>query len=162
MPSLFSSLRVLKLSQIFTIILLVALLYITFQIFILNRLNIYNNQVIKHEIASNVQEIRAATHVTEHDKNLLIVNKNVNLDSAEIEKHINIKHQLLNQTINQLFHFNVVKHNKIENNKQNNFDNNFENIKGVNKNNLKFYQPNEHDQFECLKSKVLIRSLDNV
>jgi hypothetical protein len=120
--------RRLRLSQIQSIILIVTILYIIFQLFILNKLNIYISK-----------------------KQTVIVTQYIDKEKQSVEKiFIEIK---LNQTINSLFHYDFLKQNEIPS--SNNEDKNYTKIKGVNKKSLYLYQPDSLGQFRCIKSKVL-------
>jgi hypothetical protein len=129
--------RRLRLSQILSIILIVTIFYIIFQLFILNKLNIYN---------SNKQTVVVTQYI---DKGKKSTEKLV-IDDEKIEIQ-------LNQTINSLFHYDFLKHNEIlpSPDNEDNSDKNYKTIKGVNKKSLYLYQPDSLGQFRCIKSKVL-------
>ena len=138
-------LRGMKLSHILSIILVVTLIYITFQLFIFNKLkNISSSTAVdKNAFYKNkiIQESHAKANI---------------LDSNELEKHISkisIDNKI-NQTLDLLFHFNLIKYNQVQRTDTN--FNDLKYVKGVNKNDLKLYQPDTNGQFVCLKSMVII------
>jgi hypothetical protein len=171
--------RGIKIYHILIAILVFSLIYIAFQLLILNKLNILNKVILQQTLKNNddnsITYLRKKLEINEdllikidnytfHKKifqsNILEINKDKKslLIKNSNEYFSKKNNNNLNQTLDSFFHYHVVKYIK-ENNKNNNdIKLNFD-LKGVNRNDYKFYEPDENGQFTCIKSKVSFKCI---
>lgn len=162
--------------QLLFVFLLLTIIYLTFQLFILNKLHIYNKIVIvnAHETNNNDKHKNKRLEIKEEyllsDLNhwkykedhyqQQAQHQHQSTISPHIIEHIHIDKTInkINQTLNLFFHFQMIKHHKVSNTNENRLINQKflpVAIRGINQNDAIHYQPDSNNQFTCLKSQVI-------